>query len=62
MSEHRVEKSVESRGDLVDEQVIQQFVGRVEPGDEVGLPLVLWTIGISLALLVGATIWWVSTH
>jgi hypothetical protein len=51
-----------AREDFVDEQTIAAFVGRVEPGDHVSLAVVLWSVGLSLVLLVGASLWWVGTH
>lgn len=50
------------REDFVDERTIGEFVGKVEPGDEVSLAVVLWSVGLSLALWAGTTIWWVTTH
>jgi hypothetical protein len=50
------------RDDFVDAATIQSFVGRVEPGDQVHLAVVLWSVGLSLALVVGASLWWVATH
>jgi hypothetical protein len=50
------------REDFVDEKTIGEFVGKVEPGDEVSLAVVLWSVGLSLVLLVATTIWWVTTH
>jgi hypothetical protein len=50
------------RDDFVDEATIARFVGQVEPGDHVSLVVVLWSVLLSLALLIGASLWWVGTH
>jgi hypothetical protein len=51
-----------ARRDFVDEETIATFVGKVEPGDHVSLAVVLWSVGLSLVLLVGSSLWWVGTH
>jgi hypothetical protein len=51
-----------AREDFVDEATIAGFVGRVEPGDHVSLAVVLWSVGLSLVLLLGASLWWVAGH
>jgi hypothetical protein len=50
------------RDDFVDAETIAGFVGEVEPGDHVPLAVVLWCVGLSLALIIGASIWWSATH
>jgi hypothetical protein len=50
------------REDFVDEATIARFVGQVEPGDHVSLAVVLWSVALSLVLLIGASVWWVATH
>ena len=49
------------RGDLVDEEVIRQFVGQVEPGGSVSTPVVVWSVVLSIALVLAASLWW-SIH
>ena len=46
------------RSDLVDQAVILQFVGKVEPGGEVKLETVLGTVAFSLLVVFGTTAWW----
>jgi hypothetical protein len=46
------------RKDLVDQAVIAQFVGKVEPGGEVTLATVLGTVAFSLLVVFGTTAWW----
>lgn len=46
------------RSDLVDQAVILQFVGKVEPGGEVKLATVLGTVAFSLLVVFGTTAWW----
>jgi len=46
------------RSDLVDQAVILQFVGKVEPGGEVKLATVLGTVAVSLLVVFGTTAWW----
>jgi hypothetical protein len=55
-------RSEREREDFVDEATIKGFVGRVEPGDEVSLTTVLWSVALSLALLIGCSVWWTLTH
>ena len=51
---------VESTGkkDLVDQDVIRQFVGKVEPGGDVSLDTALGTVAFSLVVVFGTTAWW----
>jgi hypothetical protein len=51
-----------AREDLVDEPTVRRFVGRVEPGDQVSLAVVLCSVALSLALVIGASLWWVASH
>jgi hypothetical protein len=46
------------RGDIVDEDVIRQFVGRVEPGDTVSTAVVVWSVVLSIVLVLAASLWW----
>jgi hypothetical protein len=46
------------RSDLVDQAVIVQFMGKVEPGGEVTLATVLGTVAFSLLVVFGTTAWW----
>ncbi|HET9094209.1 MAG TPA: hypothetical protein VFN36_03895 [Solirubrobacteraceae bacterium] len=49
------------RGDIVEEDVIRQFVGRVEPGDTVSTAVVVWSVMLSIVLVLAASLWW-SVH
>jgi hypothetical protein len=49
------------RGDIVEEDVIRRFVGQVEPGDAVSTAVVVWSVVLSIALVLGASLWW-SIH
>lgn len=49
------------RGDIVEEEVIRQFVGQVEPGGPVSTAVVVWSILLSIALVLAASVWW-SVH
>lgn len=49
------------RGDIVEEDVIRQFVGRVEPGDAVSTAVVVWSVVLSIVLVLAASLWW-SVH
>jgi hypothetical protein len=46
------------RRDLVHQDVIKEFVGKVEPGGEVSLATALGTVGFSLVVVFGTTAWW----
>jgi hypothetical protein len=46
------------RGDIVEEDVIRQFVGRVEPGDTVSTTVVVWSVVLSIVLVLAASLWW----
>ena len=46
------------RRDLVDQAVIAQFVGKVEPGGEVSLAAVLGSVAFSLLVVFVTTAWW----
>jgi hypothetical protein len=48
----------EGRRDFVDEKVIQSFVGRVEPGGEIRTALAVWSVVLSIALVLAASLWW----
>jgi hypothetical protein len=50
------------RGDFVDEETIGRFVGKVEPGGEVSPAVALWSVALSIALALGSSLWWISTH
>ena len=47
-----------SRSDIVPAEVIQAFVGNVEPGDSVSLAVVLWSVAFSLVVIFATTAWW----
>ena len=55
------ERGDSRRGDIVDEDVIRQFVGQVEPGDSVSTTVVVWSVVLSIALVLVASLWW-SIH
>ena len=55
------ERSDTRRGDIVDEDVIGQFVGQVEPGDSVSTAVVVWSVVLSIVLVLAASLWW-SIH
>lgn len=55
------ERTNSGRGDLVEETVIRQFVGKVEPGGEVSTAVVVWSVLLSIALVLAASLWW-SVH
>jgi len=55
------QRSDSGRSDLVDEEVIRQFVGRVEPGDSVSTTVVVWSVVLSIVLVLAASLWW-SVH
>jgi hypothetical protein len=46
------------RSDIVPAEVIQSFVGKVEPGDHVSLAMVIGTVVFSLLVIFGTTAWW----
>jgi hypothetical protein len=56
-----VAQQPEGRRDFVDEEVIRSFVGRVEPGGEIGTALAVWSVVLSIALVLIASLWW-SLH
>jgi hypothetical protein len=56
-----VERADTGRGDLVDEEVIRQFVGQVEPGGPVSTAVVVWSVVLSIVLVLAASLWW-SIH
>lgn len=58
---HMVERADTGRGDLVDEEVIRQFVGQVEPGGPVSTAVVVWSVVLSIVLVLAASLWW-SIH
>lgn len=62
MAEQHAGATGRVREDFVDEATIAGFVGRVEPGDRVSTATVLWSTGLSVALLVACSLWWVLTH
>ena len=47
-----------ARSDIVPEEVIRQFVGKVEPGDHVSLGVVIASVAFSLLVIFGTTAWW----
>jgi hypothetical protein len=47
-----------TRSDIVPAEVIQTFVGNVEPGDDVSLAVVLWSVAFSLVVIFATTAWW----
>jgi hypothetical protein len=55
------EQSGTRRGDIVDEEVIRQFVGQVEPGGAVSTAVVVWSVVLSIVLVLVASLWW-SVH
>jgi hypothetical protein len=46
------------RSDIVPPEVIQTFVGNVEPGDHVSLAVVIGSVVFSLLVIFGTTAWW----
>jgi len=46
------------RSDIVPVEVIQSFVGKVEPGDHVSLAVVIGSVVFSLLVIFGTTAWW----
>jgi hypothetical protein len=52
------QRTQSGRSDLVDQSVIAQFVGKVEPGGEVSLSVVIGTVVFSLLVVFGSTAWW----
>jgi hypothetical protein len=57
MTDHAPARAT-SRSDIVPAEVIQTFVGNVEPGDNVSLAVVLWSVALSLVIIFAATAWW----
>lgn len=55
------QRSDTDRGDIVDEEVIRQFVGQVEPGGSVSTAVVVWSVALSIVLVLAASLWW-SVH
>lgn len=55
------EGSSTRRTDIVDEEVIRQFVGQVEPGDSVSTAVVVWSVVLSIVLVLATSLWW-SVH
>ena len=55
------QRSDTRRGDIVEEDVIRQFVGKVEPGGPVSTAVVVWSVVLSIALVLAASLWW-SIH
>jgi len=47
-----------ARSDIVPAEVIQTFVGKVEPGDHVSLSVVLGSVAFSLLVIFATTAWW----
>ncbi len=62
MADRNTQVAAAVREDFVDEATIAAFVGKVEPGDHVSMATVLWSTGLSVALLVACSLWWVLTH
>jgi hypothetical protein len=58
---HVAQPSSTRRGDIVDEDVIRQFVGQVEPGGSVSTAVVVWSVVLSIVLVLAASLWW-SIH
>jgi hypothetical protein len=48
----------QDRVDFVEQSVIQQYVGTVEPGGEVPMSTILGSVVISLVVVLGTTAWW----
>lgn len=47
-----------ARSDIVPAEVIETFVGNVEPGDHVSLAVVLGSVAFCLVVIFATTAWW----
>jgi hypothetical protein len=55
------DQASDRRRDFVDAEVISQFVGKVEPGGPVSTTVAVWSVALSIALVLAASLWW-SIH
>ncbi|MGA9860337.1 MAG: hypothetical protein WBQ18_20890 [Solirubrobacteraceae bacterium] len=57
-----MDQGTDGRRDFVDEEVIQGFVGQVEPGGAISTAVAVWCVILSIALAIGASLWWSIAH
>ncbi len=55
-------ENADGRRDFVDAEVIQGFVGRVEPGGAISTAVAVWCVILSIALVLGTSLWWSLAH